>query len=156
MATRIIREKSMGTPRGGGMLSVSADGITLTINNVTRFRHAVSRFVEAVPLPGGEEEGDPESGAIVFDTGGVRIEYSLEFILTYSNEEDLYDDYADIDAFFSTISVLETLRLEVDENNWVGDDARTVVLKSFDLERVGGEKNVIRGRVVLLGGRALG
>jgi len=155
MATRIIRQTSMGTPLGGGSLSVSSDGKTLTISNVIRFRHFVSRFADAVPLPGGEEQGDPESPALVYDVGGVRIEYSLEFILTYDSDADLYNDYADIDSFLSTISMLESLKLEVDENNWTGDNARNVVLKSFDLERVGGERNVIRGRIQLLGGKPI-
>jgi len=156
MAVRIIRQTSMGTPLGGGSLSVSSDGKTLTIGNVTSFRHFVSRFAEAYPLPGAEVQGDPESPAVVYDIGGVRIEYSMSFVLTYSTDTDLYNDYADIDAFLSTIPMLESLLLEIDENNWTGNNARNVVLKSFDLERVGGEKNIIRGRIQFLGGKPIG
>lgn len=155
MAVRIIRDVSMGTPLGGGNLTISSDGKTFEIEKVTRFGHSLSRFVESMPLPGGEEEGNPEAAAIVFDLGGVQIQYNFSFVLVYDDENDLYNDYRDIDVFFSTIPILSHLILEVDENGWTGENARSVVLKSFRLERSGGEGFILRGMIELLGGTAL-
>lgn len=158
MALRLNRQSSMGTPAGGGSLSISSDGKTLTINKIMRFRHFVNRFADAVPLPGGFAENDSESQALIYDIGGVRIEYSFEFILSYDNETDFNNDYADIDKFLSTIQMMEFMTLELDENGWTvaNGTARNVVLKSFDLERQGGEAYIIRGRIQLLGGKPVG
>lgn len=156
MALRLIRSTSMGSPAGGGNLSVSSDGKVLTINNVMRFRHVVNRFADAVPIPGGLGEDSAENQAIVYDIGGVKIEFSLEFVLNYSSDNDLYNDYSDIDKFLSTIDTMEFLVLEVDEYGWTGLNSRNVVLKGFELERVGGERNIVRGRIQLLSGKPVG
>lgn len=132
----------------------SDTGSTIVFNQVTSFRHSVNRFAEAMPLPGGEEDGDPESGALIYDIGGVRIEYSFSFVENFSSDADLYNRYREIDNFFSTIQMMSGLTLEVDENGWTvaSGTARQAVLKGFEIERRGGESFIIHGRVSLLGG----
>lgn len=138
-------------------LTRNTAGTSVTFNTVTSFRHTVSRYAEAMPLPGGEEDGDPESGAMIWDIGGTRIEYNFEFIEYFDNENDLYDRYRQLDNFFATIQMMEGLTLEVDENDWTSASgtARQAVLKSFELERRQGEANVLYGRVSLLGGKLI-
>ena len=52
--------------------------------------------------------------------------------------------------------MMESLTLEIDEYNWTGDNAKSVVLKSFELDRTSGQTSVIRGRIQLLGGKPVG
>ena len=155
MALRIIRQTSMGTPLGGGSLSVSDDGKICSFNIIERFRHNIGRFSQAMPLSGGETEGDPDSASIIFDPGGTKIEFIIDFFIPYDNDTDADNDYADIDNFFSTIPVLEKLTLEIDEFNWVGSRSREVVLKGVEIVRKAGEKHFIAGRISLYGGKAV-
>lgn len=155
MAVRIIRQVSMGTPLGNGELSVSSDGKVCSFNIVERFRHSIGRFSQTLPLSGGETEGDPDSASIIFDSGGTKIEYNIDFVIPYDNSADANNDYSDIDVFFSTITVMEELILEVDEFNWVGDRSRRVVLKNIDLTIRAGEKYLIVGRISLYGGKVI-
>ncbi len=156
MPVRIIREKGLSTVKGGGSLSVSSDGKTLTIEYPTSFRHMLSRpFAEQIPLPGVELPDQPDASAMTFDVGGIRLEYYIEFVKRYDNETDLYNDYSDIYAFFGALGTLERVWLEVDELGWTGDNKKSVVVRQVDLEYRGGEALIIRGRITLLGGQSL-
>lgn len=131
-----------------------ANGVSkgsIVFDKVTDFRHNVQRFAEAVPLPV-DETTDAEAGALVYDSGGVKIEYSIAFVEHFSSETEMKSRYAIIDLFFSTIPIMGYVKIDFPEIGWSG---RTGVLKGFELEFRGGEVNVIRGRISILGGKAV-
>jgi len=133
----------------GLTLTRDDNGNAISFNVITMFRHQVRRFVEAVPMAGMEDETNPDSGSMVFDMGGVTIEYMIEFEETFSDANSMQTRYREIEGFFASLTILTGLKIDYPE---IGISGRKGVAKVVEIEMRGGEVNVLRGRVELLGG----
>ena len=127
---------------------------TVTFQFPQDFELTLTRLAQSVPLGGNETEGDVESGAMVFDTGGTQITYTMTFIERFTSDTDYRNRILELFDFFATVQIMSSLILEITEFGWTTGNSKEkhCVVKNFKLRAKKGEKNIIYFTVVLLGG----
>lgn len=132
--------------------------ITFEDKQLIKFAHKISRQSQVLPLAGNEQENNPESAAMIFDTGGVVITYSITIKEKYSDYTTFINRYKEIDNFFSNVPIMTGITFEFDENGWTIADSteRHTVLKDVEILRNGGELYIIQVNIMLLGGQVVG